>query len=143
MTFVLDASVAVKWFLDEDGSALALPYRDEKTLAPTLILAEVSNAIWKSARRGRISRVDGLATMRLVPKILTDLVPDGDVIERAARLAIHHDHPIYDCVYLALALETGAPLLSDDARLLALAEASGAGTRPLQSAGTGAGSGGR
>ena len=55
MTLVVDASVALKWFVDEDGSdrAVALLDGDEPLIAPDLVVAEVCNAAWKSLRRRR------------------------------------------------------------------------------------------
>jgi predicted nucleic acid-binding protein len=57
MTLVVDASVAFKWFAQEDGTyrALELLARDEPIVAPDLIIAEVCNAAWKSLRRGELS----------------------------------------------------------------------------------------
>ena len=37
---------------------------------------------------------------------------------RAAEVAIVLDHPAYDCMYLALAMERGTPLVTADVRLL-------------------------
>ncbi len=54
---VVDASVALKWFLtDEPLAAEALAIlRDGSTLmAPDILVAEVCNAAWRSARLGRI-----------------------------------------------------------------------------------------
>ena len=45
---VLDASVAVKWFVEEPGTAaaLALLAEDESLIAPELVIAEVANVAW-------------------------------------------------------------------------------------------------
>ncbi len=50
MTLVVDASVAFKWFAQEDGTdrALVLLEREEPIVAPDLIVAEICNAAWKS-----------------------------------------------------------------------------------------------
>jgi predicted nucleic acid-binding protein len=59
MTLVVDASVAFKWFADEEGPdrAVALLDRGEPMVAPELILAEVCNAAWKSLRRRELPPV--------------------------------------------------------------------------------------
>jgi len=41
----------------------------------------------------------------------------GSMAENALRIAVQLDHPVYDCVYLALAVETGLQLLTADQRL--------------------------
>ena len=58
MTLVVDASVALKWFLpDEPDSEQALAIvRDEASLiAPDIVIAEVCDGAWRSARLGRIT----------------------------------------------------------------------------------------
>ena len=50
---------------------------------------------------------------------MTALVIDASIVwDGAARLAIELDHPAYDCIYLALALERGVPFVTADQRLL-------------------------
>jgi predicted nucleic acid-binding protein len=50
MIWVVDASVALKWFLDEEGSEHARRLKSlEEVIAPDLIVAEVSNAAWRLA----------------------------------------------------------------------------------------------
>lgn len=77
MTVVVDASVALKWFVNEERSDLAVGLLNsgEPMMAPDLVLAEVCNAAWKSLRRREIdpSQFDEIATdiagvfLRLVP----------------------------------------------------------------------------
>jgi predicted nucleic acid-binding protein len=57
MTLVVDASVALKWYLIEDGAEPARQIlADGDTLvAPELVVAEVCNACWLAGRRGEIS----------------------------------------------------------------------------------------
>jgi predicted nucleic acid-binding protein len=52
---VVDASVAVKWVLDEAATAL----RGEELVAPVLWLAEASNVIWRRVRIGEIAADEG------------------------------------------------------------------------------------
>jgi hypothetical protein len=61
-TLVVDASVAIKWVLPEEGHGLALRiqdlYEDEKLdlVAPCLLIAEAGNVLWKRVRRGELTR---------------------------------------------------------------------------------------
>ena len=65
-TLVIDASVAVKWLLPEDGREEALRlqdlYQDEKIdlIAPSLLGVEVANVLWKRARRGDLTSAAAL-----------------------------------------------------------------------------------
>ena len=53
--FVVDASVAIKWFLPEIHSDAALPLLAHKHLlhAPDLIFSEFGNVLWKRVRKKR------------------------------------------------------------------------------------------
>lgn len=49
MSLIVDASVAVKWFSEEEQSDLAetLLASMELLIAPDLVIAEIGNALWK------------------------------------------------------------------------------------------------
>jgi predicted nucleic acid-binding protein len=121
MTLVVDASVALKWFVGEDGSDLAvgLLHRDEPLIAPELVLAEVCNAAWKSLRRGEIDRSQFEEVATDLVQVFQRLVPLARLVRRAAALARELDQPVYDCFYLALAEAEDAPLVTADRRLVA------------------------
>lgn len=56
MTIVVDASVALKWYVDEEDSerALALLNSGERLIAPDLIVAELCTGAWRLIRRGEL-----------------------------------------------------------------------------------------
>jgi len=122
MSLIVDASVAVKWFAAEEGSdrAEALLESREALIAPDLVLAEVSNVMWKKFRRGLLPPDQVVATARRLPQYFEQLIPIEELVERAAELTVTLDHPVYDCFYLALAERERLPLISADSRLLAL-----------------------
>lgn len=47
---------------------------------------------------------------------ITVPVSTSSLIVAAGRLAIDLDHPVYDCIYLALALQEGYPVVTADRR---------------------------
>jgi predicted nucleic acid-binding protein len=119
---VLDASVAVKWFVDDvlGAQAVSLIHAHDY-IAPPLLLTETANALWKYARRGDVVVTDiENALERLDGKV--DIANDLGVQKLAARLACKLGHPVYDCTYLALAQMRQLPILSADKRLLSLAQ---------------------
>lgn len=120
MTCVVDASVAVKWFVEEPGSpaASALLARGDVLVAPELILVETSNTAWKKVKRKEMTPEQGEAMVRAVPLYFDRLVQCGVLIARAYALANRLNHPVYDCLYLALAELESVNLITDDARLL-------------------------
>ncbi len=116
--FVVDASVAVKWLVPEMHADAARRLLRENTalLAPDLIWAEVGNALWRKWREGA-----------LLPEVVQAML--GDL--RRFPLRIHSGESLYavtwpvaqasgrtfyDCLYLALALSAGCPLVTADRR---------------------------
>jgi predicted nucleic acid-binding protein len=124
VTLVVDASVAAKWVLPEANADRAAALRAEPggLLAPTLIVAEIGNAVWKRARRGELTFSDAIAAVGIVRSLMTELVPLQELDQRAMEVALRLDHPIYDCFYLALAERERAAIVSADTKLLAAAE---------------------
>jgi predicted nucleic acid-binding protein len=122
MTLVVDASVAFKWFAQEDGTdrALVLLEREEPFVAPDLIVAEICNAAWKSLRRAELSPAQFDAIVSDVAQPFSRLVPVERLIRPAAALTRRLDHPIYDCLYLALADTEGLRVVTADQRLVAV-----------------------
>ena|SRR5919106_523431 len=120
MTLVIDASVAFKWFVQEEGTerALVLLERDEPVVAPDLVVAEVANAAWKSLRRRELSTLQFDRILSDVAQPFSRLVPLNQLIRPAAALTRQLDHAIYDCLYLALADAEGVPVITADQRLL-------------------------
>lgn len=124
---MVDASVAVQWFAREPGSeaSAALVEGNQPLVAPDIMPLEVANALWKKVRHGDVPAGDlQPAVTRILASDIT-LVPTLTLLERAVRLAVEINHPVYDCVYLVLAEERGAPLASIDERLRAAARARG------------------
>lgn len=118
MTLVVDASVAVLWTLAQRDSDKAAVLRGQSDLiAPSLIVAEIGNALWKAVRRGDLPAREARTGADLALGPLSALVPLEELHERALELSLELDHPIYDCCYLALAERERAPLVCVDASL--------------------------
>ncbi len=117
---IVDASVAFKWIFVEDGSAAANELLARVELhAPTLLLIEISNALWKKGRRGELADHPAFAQQLRLVASLVSIVDAADFTPRALELALQIDHPVYDCVYLAMAEHFDEPLVSADARFIA------------------------
>ncbi len=115
---VVDASLALKWVLNEEHSdrATALgPGRELLTSA--LFWAEAGNAIATRVRRGELDRVRGNDALRdLQAAPLRTSALDTEAALAALMIAYDLAHPIYDCCYLALALKENTVVVTADRR---------------------------
>jgi predicted nucleic acid-binding protein len=120
MTVVVDASVAIKWFVRETGRQQAIRLLDgPQRHAPDLIIAEVGNVAWKKAIRGEVTGEQARFICASVPRYFAVLHRSATLIDRAIEIALRLRHPIYDSLYLACADRAGARLVTADERLLA------------------------
>ena len=117
---VVDACVAVKWFVQEPGSAQARTLFDTniRRLAPDFLMIELANAFWKNVRLGRMSRVGHLNAVGTASKFFWSLLPASKVAGDALDLAIQIDLPVYDCLYVIVARQSNAPLVTTDIKLV-------------------------
>lgn len=105
MTLIVDASVAIKWFVEEDATVLASALLEgaEPLQAPDLLVVEVTNIAWKKALRGDIDIVHAQLIAAQTQAPFDRLYPTVELHERALELAFELNHPVYDCIYLACA----------------------------------------
>jgi predicted nucleic acid-binding protein len=114
---VIDASVAIKWVIEEPGTREALSLRRHRLFAPDLLVAECANILWKKTRRNELTLQETLLAARLLQRADIELAPMRALLEPATKLAIALDHPAYDCAYLALAESLSCDLVTADQRL--------------------------
>ncbi|MBX9992266.1 type II toxin-antitoxin system VapC family toxin [Phreatobacter oligotrophus] len=118
---VVDASVVVKWYTDEPDSpsARSILISGTDLIAPDVIVAEVLNALWSKRRKGLMPHLDLDELERSLLGSFTEIAPSSVVMKSAFTIALDLDHPVYDCLYLALAAARDCRLVTADARLLA------------------------
>ena len=120
MTMVVDASVALRWCFQLNGSDRAeeLLRSDDHLIAPDLVIAEITNAAWKFVIFDRVTKESAISAVREVAKAFEELVPMSVLKDRALAIAIELRHPAHDCFYLALAERRTSPLVTADDRLI-------------------------
>lgn len=119
MPTVVDASVAVKFSVEEQGTeaALELIRTESDLVAPDLLLTEVADAYWAMVRSSRMLEVHAERFLSELPDYFEKLYPTGSLLPQALKVAFRLRHPVYDCVYLALAERLGCRLITADRKL--------------------------
>lgn len=123
MSLIVDASVAVEWYLPERNSLEAerILSTDTDLLAPEIVIAEIGNAVWKRFQKAEVSLELAVDIIERATTAFSVLVPVTDLAREAMLLALRHRHSIYDCFYVALAQHARAPLATADVKLAAVA----------------------
>jgi len=123
MNIVVDASVAAKWLFSERDSDRAAALLREivegrlRSLAPEMLPAEMGNVLALRVLRGLIREQQALAEYERFQRSCPALISNKTLAESALRLALRQRHPIYDCLYLALALDAGCDLITADEKM--------------------------
>jgi predicted nucleic acid-binding protein len=116
---VVDASVAVKWFLPEvHGAAAARLLNEQHGLcAPDLLFAEVGNALWKRVRGGEIVKEDAVAALGILDTVPIEIYPSKLLMASAMEIACATGRTVYDSLYLALAVLLDSRIVTADRKL--------------------------
>ncbi len=123
---VLDAGVAAKWFLPRAGESLVdeafqLLLRhaegEFEFTAPDLFWPEFGNVLWKAVRHGRWSGTAATKALRQMQEQRLSTVPAEDLVEDALAIALASGRTVHDSLYIALAVQRGAELVTADERL--------------------------
>ncbi len=119
MMLVIDASVACKWVFAEVGSdqATLLIGSGEQLIAPAIILAETANVLRRRLQLGEIGETKARHGLSAIRAALDHLEPVETLIDMAFDLSIRMDHPVYDCLYLALAQQRVCKMVTADRKL--------------------------
>jgi len=117
--FVVDASVAIKWFIPEVHSDAARRLLDHphQYFAPDLLFAEVGNIVWKKVRRHEIAAQDAGRLVEDLSRSVIEAVPCRTLLTDAHALAAATGQTVYDSMYVALAIRLDTRLITADAKL--------------------------
>lgn len=118
--FVVDANVAIKWFVPEahSGAASALLQPGNQMIAPDLLFPECGNVLWKKARTRDITIEQGIEIARALSVMPIELYSTKSLLESAVQLAFMTGCSVYDATYVALAVSQNCKLKTADQRLL-------------------------
>jgi predicted nucleic acid-binding protein len=123
MKYVLDASVAVKWFLPEADSRLALALRDDfqrqihELIAPDIFPIEIAHALIRAERKGIVTHDDAVIKLVDAFTVAPILHPHLPLLPRALEIAASFRIGVFDCLYVALAERENCQLVTADERM--------------------------
>jgi predicted nucleic acid-binding protein len=123
---VLDASVAMKWAIPLSNEALtqqALELLEGYAsgefdfIVPDVFWAEVGNVLWKGVRQRRWSRSVAETVAAEMRARNFSTISSMTLLPEALRIALAHDRSLYDCLYVALAIQSRTEMITADERL--------------------------
>lgn len=118
---VVDASVAVKWYVPEVGSDTAVRILEsgQTLLAPDLLVAEFGNILWKKVSRGLLEAAEAKDIASAFLSTMPLQIRSSELLLRAAvKIATTYGCTVYDAVYLSLAVAEDCPMVTADDRLV-------------------------
>ena len=131
MSLVLDASVTLGWYFEDEkfptADALLDSVAAEGALAPSVWRLEVANGFLSAVRRKRIDAAFRDSALQHLGSLPIEVDPETDlhVWTVTSKLAERFNLTIYDAAYLELAQRRRLPLATLDEALRAAAHASG------------------
>jgi predicted nucleic acid-binding protein len=124
--FVLDASVAVKWFLPpaherltEEALELLKKFvqAEVRFIIPDLFWAEIASAFWKAIRLGRFDKTSARGALSYLGNCDLPAYSTFALLDHAFDIANTYNRSVYDSLYVALAMQTKSQLITADERL--------------------------
>ncbi len=119
MIVVVDASVAIKWFLPElhDDAALRLLRAEHRLVAPDLLFPEVGNVLWKRVRRREATASEAGAVLDALVAVPLEVHASQPMMPVAFEIACATGRTVDDSLYLALAVLRECPMVTADRKL--------------------------
>jgi predicted nucleic acid-binding protein len=119
--YVVDSSVAIKWYVPEVHQAEAVRLRASGAAlhAPNFLNVEVAAILWKKLRKGELTRQDAEDILNDLTSLATvTRHPSGPLVLSAFDLAHRSGRTVFDCLYLALAIQVGGQMVTADEKLV-------------------------
>lgn len=120
-SFVLDSSVLIKWFSNEENTATAIEIRDSYVkgnagiACPDLIIYEIANALRYNKALKEEDIKDSINSLLAIG--INIIVPTKSVMESAISIAFEYNITIYDACFVALAKELNFIYITADEKL--------------------------
>ena len=117
--YVVDSSVAMKWYIPESlfAQAVGLQSCGIPLHAPDFLEIELAAIAWKKIRRDGLARADADFIIAQLPALPLTRHPTGPLVAPAFELADRINRTVYDCIYLALAVQLDGVMVTADEKL--------------------------
>ena len=121
---VVDSSVTIKWFVDEEFTAEAdqlltdLQNGALEALAQDFLIIEIGNILWKKERAQLVSEAEARIIMNGWPSLPITWMASHDLLDDTFHLAVRHGRTLYDSLYLALSVRENCPFITRDEKLV-------------------------
>ncbi len=127
MNLILDVSGAMPFILDDQRRALTadLIFKADTVIVPEIFVAELGNVLWKYVRFNGIEETEAHRALQIGLDMADKIIPNASIIDDALVLAVKTSHPVYDCLYLTLALKMRYGVLTQDKKLRSLGDSLG------------------
>jgi predicted nucleic acid-binding protein len=129
MAFVLDCSVTLPWFLEDERTAftdsLLFAAKRAEYWVPSIWCLEFPNALLVAERRRRIERARRIEALDQIPKLQIRIDSEAIDLKAISAVAETHDLSTYDASYLELAIRRGLGLVTLDRDLAQAANSEG------------------
>jgi predicted nucleic acid-binding protein len=119
--YVVDASVAIKWFVPEihSDAALRTRYGGSHLHVPAFMILELGNVLAKKIRQDELAPKDGDTILKELKRLPLQRHADERLFAAAYRLALDTRSSLYDCLYLALAEVVDGIMVTADRKFVA------------------------
>lgn len=127
MTVVIDASIALKWFVPENlrQEAMDILRTEEHIAAPDLLIPDIAALLFEKARRDEITGLQAVTILSCLQSSGLELIPASSVCNRAVEIARTIDRSVYRCFYIAAAERLDTTFITADLSFCAAAHDTG------------------
>jgi predicted nucleic acid-binding protein len=117
---IIDTMVFAYALLHVEGKydqAIAVLTSTDQIVAPDSLFAELGNVVWQWIKFQKLPLQTGLDTMRDAESLIDLVIPSSQIRDLALELAVSADHPFYDTLFVAAAIQIDTKVLTFDRKL--------------------------
>ncbi len=117
---IIDTMVFAYALLHVEGKydqAIAALASTDQIVVPDSLFVELGNVVWQWIKFQQLPLQTGLDTMRDAESLIDLVIPISQIRDAALELAVIADHPFYDTLFIAVAIQIDTKVLTFDRKL--------------------------